>query len=108
VKPIGTFAGAEIALDYTDGVTIVLRWRLGDANQAVIRGLGEVLGGFAWISSEGMEGRAEIRYSDGLDRRLVALTDLLIAVRYGHPKMMQLPLALTDEEAQQVAEVMGA
>lgn len=107
MKPIGKLFGARVEMTYGDDIRIVLRWRLGEANQAALAGLGQALGGFARMSASNGEGVAEIIYDGQLDRRLMTLIDLLISVRYAHPRMVQLPLALTDDEARELAEVMG-
>jgi hypothetical protein len=49
------------------------------------------------VSQERDEGRdvvAEIRYTDEVDRRLLGLVDLLTAIRYAQPTLMQLTLKL--------------
>lgn len=107
MKSIGELFGAQVEMDYSDGVRIVFRWRLGDADQAALAGLGQALGGFARLSCDGDQGIAEIVYTDGLDRRLMALVDLMITMRYAHPRMVQLPLALTDEEAAELEGILG-
>jgi hypothetical protein len=94
-------------LDHTDGARILLRWQRPHATLAdltAIRGLADALGGFTHLSHHPPYFEAELRYTDSLDARLVRLADLLVAIRYAHPRMVQLPLSLTDGEAHTLAE----
>jgi hypothetical protein len=105
MRHVDTFAGANVWLRCGDDVHIVLEWR-GEADQAAIRGLGEALGGFYRMGYEDGICRAEICYTEDLDVRLRHLIDVLIALRYAHPRMVQLPLALDEEDAKELAEAM--
>lgn len=104
---VDEFAGAQVWLCCDDDVRIVLEWRPGKGDQVAICGLGEVLGGFARLSVEDHVCRAEISYIEALDQRLRDLIDLLISLRYAHPRMVQLPLALTEEEAKELEGILG-
>ena len=110
MKPIGEWKGAGLWMRYEEPAVVVVRWRMrrenGDA--LAIHGLVHALGGAGEIRRRDdgwME--AEIVYNDALDDHLVELIDVLIALRYSHPRMVQLPLALSDAEAGRLAEVMG-
>ena len=115
MKPIGQWKGAGLWMRYEEPAVVVVRWRMGrgrpdqDDNDALaIHGLVHALGGAGTIrrTDDGwME--AEVVYDDELDAHLVELIDLLVGLRYSHPRMVQLPLDLTDSEAEKLAEVMG-
>jgi len=107
MKSIRNFAGAQVGCDYSDGVRVVIRWNLGRGDQKRIRGLGDALGGFSRISCDAGHATAEIIYSDDCDERIVELIELLIALRYSHPRMVQLPLQIEPAEQRELAEVMG-
>lgn len=107
MRHVDTYAGAQIWVRCSDDVRIVLEWRPGEADQAAIRGLGEALGGFYRMGYEDGICRAEICYTEDLDVRLRHLIDILIALRYAHPRMVQLPLALSEEERTEFEEILG-
>lgn len=48
-----------------------------------------------------------VRHDRELDDGVVELIDLLIDIRYSHPTMVQLQLALGEEERQELAEAVG-
>jgi hypothetical protein len=47
-----------------------------------------------------------LAHTDQVDRLIYELVDVLIAMRYSHPTMVQLKLQLTEEEAREFEEVM--
>lgn len=111
MKRIGTFAGSGISLDFTDGVKLVIEWPFHPIRPDVlaINGLVDALGGMTYVQRNGMSDlmRAEIPYNEALDQRLMELVDLFVAIRYAHPRMVQLPLALSEDEEEELTEVMG-
>jgi len=106
MKHVGELFGAEIWMKWDDDVRIVIEWRPKNGDQMGIRGLGEVLGGFARMSYRDDVCRAEICYTESLDRRLCQLIDLLISLRYSHPTVTQLKLNLTSQEAEELEEIL--
>jgi hypothetical protein len=110
MKQLGRFAGADVIIEYDDPPRIVLRCNPSHpaADLQAIHALGDALGGFTRLSHHPPCYEAELRYTDSLDARLVRLADLLVAIRYAHPRMVQLPLSLTDEEAHTLAEALNA
>jgi len=71
--------------------------------------LGLALGGNRPRRKEVVDGREFLilEHDREFDRFLRGLIDLLIHLRYLHPTMIQLPLALSEEEAAELVEVMG-
>lgn len=110
-KLIGTFAGAQVSLDFTEGVTLVIEWTdTGNIDRRMLmRGLAYVLGGYGTVTARSgrYQWRSRIPYDDVLDGRLVELIDLLIDIRVNHPRMVQLPLALSEAEAQTLEKALN-
>lgn len=50
---------------------------------------------------------AAVPHTDEVDDFLWQLIDALIDIRYQHPTMTQLPLALTEEEAAELKQILG-
>lgn len=109
MRIIGTFDGAQVEIDYREQPVLVIRCLMNSVlcDYLVISGLVQMLGGLGLVHRNGQEMRAEIPYDGALDERIVALIDLLCDLRYAHPTMVQLPLALNEVEAREMAEVLG-
>jgi len=50
---------------------------------------------------------AAVPHTVEVDRFLIELIDALIGIRYEHPSFIQLPLALTEEEAAELKQILG-
>jgi len=103
----GTIGEIDVRAETCDGrQVIVVVWPV-----TVIGGMGLVNVLSAGLSCQLETGRiwmrATIQYTDEVDRRIIELIDALIDVRVLHPTMMQLPLALEDEEAIELVEALG-
>jgi len=110
VNPIGELFGASFWMRYEDPPVIVVRWRMRQENgdALAVHGLVHALGGSGTIQrrSDGWM-QAEIVYNEDLDHTLVDLIDLLITIRYMHPRMVQLPLNLTEEDARELERILN-
>jgi hypothetical protein len=101
---VGYYEGARVEIEWRDGQQVVsvstpMSMEAWPARQYA-RALSEALGGSGWSSAPDRPGELcyEVVHDDAVDRRIVELVDLLVAIRYQHPRMMQLELALTPEE----------
>ena len=92
--PLGHVCGAEVGVQSTlDSQDIWIRQ--GDIGQSLACLLGF---GKADIVRQGDATYWRIVHNRQVDELLVELIDLLISIRYAHPTMVQLELALSDSE----------
>lgn len=92
--PLGRLDGIEVGvLPTLDGQDILIEHS----------NMGQRLAGLLGIGQTDIVRRGGILYwrvhhSQQIDRLLVELIDLMISIRYAHPSLVQLELALTDSE----------
>jgi hypothetical protein len=92
--PMGRLGGAEVGVQSTpDGQDILIRQSDIGQSLACLLGFGKAdivrqSDGYYW----------RIAHNKQVDDLLVELIDLLISIRYAHPAMVQLELALSDSE----------
>lgn len=103
MRILGQFEGATVGVEWRDGhqrlVFSVPASLVGMPQGYAVHGLVQALGlGRGQPSAEPGATRWEIVHDDEVDWRLLELIDLLIAFRFEHPTMIQLPLVLSDEE----------
>jgi hypothetical protein len=101
----GYYEGARVEVEWRDGhqVIIVRVPRLQPMYQGMMAAaLGELLG-HGSVNPGRDEIAYELEHDEAVDRRIVELVDLLVAIRYQHPRMMQLELALTPEEQEAIS-----
>lgn len=109
MKAVGELFGTSFWMRYSDPPVIVVRWRMSqqDGDALAVHGLVHALGGAGTIQRrEDGWMQAEIPYKDVLDHTLMELIDLLITIRYMHPRMVQLPLNLTEEDARELERIL--
>jgi hypothetical protein len=106
---IGTFCGSTISLDWRENRQVIVfsiphdllttpAWR-------AICGLADVLSmGRQAVRDERSEVHVEIVHTDDVDRRLLAISDLVADIRYNHPTMVQLHLDLSQETANELLD----
>ena len=92
--PLGCLDGAEVGVQSTlDGQDILIRHSDIGQSLACLLGFGK-----ADIVRRGDAYYWRIVHNRQVDDLLVGLIDLLISIRYAHPAMVQLELALSDSE----------
>jgi hypothetical protein len=98
-KTLGKVLGAQVWVRREGGdQTIVLSWQAPHAGPMEL--VRAIAGQQFVLKREGGRGRVtvEIPHSEEVDRRLVEIADLLVAIRYAHPTMTQLRLQLGPED----------
>jgi hypothetical protein len=102
IRLIGKFAGATIGLEQRDGQQIVVfsvPLHLADtAEYRAVRGLADALSlGHPIIDAlRHPEVRIEIPHTDDVDRRLLALSDLIAEIRWSNPEYVQLEMVIPE------------
>lgn len=111
MRLIGEFEGATIGVEWRDGrqvIIVSLQASLCSTRRGLaVRGFVDLLGADScYYTVKDGEWRWEIVHDDQVDARLIELIDLLASIRYEHPTMLQLPLALDEEAAEALQEVL--
>lgn len=105
MRSVGRIGEVRVSVGQRDGQVVIAIWfRAGTLGGMALANLLAGGGGVVTLRPEGQWMQADVVYDAGVDGRLVELVDLLTAVRYAHPTMVQLPLALEEENGFHVRE----
>lgn len=107
---LGEFEGATISMEWREGRQVIVlsvpREVMESAAAHTIHGLAAALGQYS-VSVEPGGTQIVIPHTRDVDRRLMTLIDLFADFRYSHPTLVQLPLALTQDEERELKEILG-
>ncbi|MBN1815357.1 MAG: hypothetical protein JXA14_26230 [Anaerolineae bacterium] len=104
MRIVGEFAGAVIGLEQRDGHQVIVfsvPLHLADtAEYRAVRGLANALSlGHLIIDAIGHpDVHIEIPHTDDVDRRLLALSDLIAEIRWSNPEYVQLEMVIPEME----------